>query len=121
MKRFRLIFHLIYVLTALVILYFSVDILVNTEAYLSKVKLSSYIKLPRYVMSIFLFVSIIMIAEYVLQQFALRSAKSNTSVLESEVLKLKARLYDQEHLHDDDVEKEGASEESEEGSEENQS
>ena len=106
MKRFRLIFHIIYVLIALAIMYFSVDILLNTEQYLSKIKLSSYIKFPRYIMALFLFVSILMMIEYVIQQMKVRSIKGGIEDLEDEVKSLKAKLYDQsqsEELSFDDV------------------
>ncbi len=94
MQRFKLIFHIIYVVIALVIMYFSVDILLNTEQYLSKIKLSSYIKFPRYVMALFLFISILMMIEFVLQQLKIRSIKSGKEDLEGEIVELKAKLYD---------------------------
>ena len=95
MQRFKLIFHIVYVVIALTIMYFSIDILLNTEQYLSKIKLSSYIKFPKYVMSLFLFVSILMVVEYVLQQLRIRSIKSGIEDLREEVKELKAKLYDQ--------------------------
>ncbi len=94
MKRFKLIFHIVYILITLVVMYFSIDILMNTEAYLSKVKLSAYIKFPKYVMGIFLFISILMITEYIMQQMRIRSIKEGIGNLENEVKELKAKLYD---------------------------
>lgn len=94
MQRFKLIFHIVYVVIALAIMYFSVDILMNTEEYLSKVKLSSYIKFPRYVMGLFLFLSILMVTEYVMQQLKIRSIKGGIEDLEDEIKDLKAKLYD---------------------------
>ena len=94
MKRFKLVFHILYVVIALVVLYFSIDILVNTQAYLSKIKLSSYIKFPKYIMGVFLFISILMIVEFVLQQMAVHRAKGNVEEMEKEILQLKAKLYD---------------------------
>ena len=75
-------------------MYFSVDILMNTEAYLSKIKLSSYIKFPRYVMGFFLFISILMTIEYVMQQLRIHKIKQGIEDLESEIVELKAKLYD---------------------------
>ena len=95
MKRFKIIFHIVYILITLVVMYFSIDILMNTEAYLSKVKLSAYIKFPKYIMGIFLFLSVLMIVEYVMQQFRIRNIKSNIEGLENQVKELKAKLYDQ--------------------------
>ncbi|MEO9483112.1 MAG: hypothetical protein ABJG47_06685 [Ekhidna sp.] len=94
MQRFKLIFHIVYVIIALVIMYFSVDILLNTEQYLSKIKLSSYIKFPRYVMGLFLFISIMMMIEFTLQQIRIRSIKNGIDDLENEIVELKAKLYD---------------------------
>ena len=94
MKRFKLIFHIIYIIITLVVMYFSIDILFNTEAYLSKIKLSSYIKFPKYVMGIFLFISILMAVEYVLQQLRIRQIKQGAEELEREIVALKAKLYD---------------------------
>ena len=101
MQRFKLIFHIIYVVIALVIMYFSVDILLHTEQYLSKIKLSSYIKFPRYVMGLFLFISIMMMIEFILQQIRIRSIKSGIEDLESEIVELKAKLYDKSQEEDD--------------------
>lgn len=113
MKRFKLIFHAIYIMIFLIILYFSVDILMNTEQYLSKIKLSSYIKFPKYVMGIFLFVSILMAIEYIMQQMRIHKLKNDIGDLESEVTELKAKLYDKsqeekaisEEISFDDVDK----------------
>lgn len=109
MKRFKLIFHAIYILIFIAILYFSVDILMNTEEYLSKIKLSSYIKFPKYVMSLFLLVSVLMAVEYVMQQMRIHKLKGQIGDLAEEIKDLKAKLYDksQEELEIsfDDVDK----------------
>ena len=85
-------------------MYFSVDILMNTEAYLSKIKLSSYIKFPRYVMGLFLFVSILMTIEYVMQQLRIRQIKGGMDDLKNEITELKAKLYDKSLEQSDDQE-----------------
>lgn len=103
MKRFKLIFHIVYVVIALVIMYFSVDIMLNTEQYLSKIKLSSYIKFPRYVMGLFLFLSILMMIEYVMQQLRIRNIKGGVEELESEIIDLKAKLYDKSQSELEDI------------------
>ena len=94
MKRFKLIFHIVYILITLVVMYFSIDILMNTEQYLSKVKLSAYIKFPKYVMVIFLFLSVLMTTEYIMQQLRIKNIKEGIEGLEDEVKELKAKLYD---------------------------
>lgn len=67
----------------------------NTEAYLSKIKLSSYIKFPRYVMIAFLIISLMMIIEFVLERFHVYQVKDGFSDLEEEIVRLKAKLFDQ--------------------------
>lgn len=94
MKRFKIIFHVLYILITLILIYFSVDILMNTEDYLSKIKLSSYIKFPKYVMSLLLFISILMAVEYVMQQLRINNIKQGIGELQDEIVALKAKLYD---------------------------
>ena len=106
MQRFKLIFHVVYVLIALVIMYFSVDILLNTEQYLSKIKLSSYIKFPRYIMGLFLFISILMMVEYIMQQLRIRNIKQGIGDLEDQIVELKAKLYDKSQEEPDSIEEE---------------
>lgn len=110
MKKFKLIFHALYIIITLVIMYFSVDVLMNTEQYLSKIKLSSYIKFPKYVMITFLFISVLMTIEYVMQQLRIKSIKTGIEDLEDEVKDLKAKLYDRAQgdlvLNDPDDEEE---------------
>ena len=45
-------------------------------------------------MGVFLFLSILMIVEYIMQQLRIRSIKSGTADLEDEIKELKAKLYD---------------------------
>lgn len=101
MQRFKLIFQIVYVIIALVIMYFSVDILLNTEQYLSKIKLSSYIKFPRYVMGLFLFISILMVIEFILHQLRIHNIKSGIDELKDEIVELKAKLYDKSQEESD--------------------
>lgn len=102
MKRFKLIFHICYVIIALTVLYFSIDVLINTEAYLSKVKLSSYIKFPRYVMIAFLSLAILMIVEFILERFHVYQIKDGIDEMENEIVRLKAKLYDKAEEEDED-------------------
>ncbi len=114
-KNSRLIFFSIYVIIILVIMYFSVDILRNTEQYLSKIKFSADIKLIKYIMGIFLFVSILMFIAFVMQQFKIMSIKKNIGDMEDEIQNLKAKLYDksQEEEKDSDEDTDGEEEEEE--------
>ncbi len=106
MKSFKTIFHIIYVIIILIILYFSVDILINTDQYLSKINPSLYIKLPRYITGVFLFISIIMLFEFVMQQFKIYSIKSDMEDLEDEIKEIKVKLYDKSQEEDDDEDNE---------------
>jgi hypothetical protein len=107
MKRFKLIFQIFYVLIALTVLYFSIDVLINTEQYLSKIKLSSYIRFPKYVMIAFLIVSIMMIVSFVLERFNVYNIKEGIEDMEEEIIHLKAKLYDQSEGDDDKEEDDG--------------
>lgn len=115
MKRFKLIFQIFYVLIALTVLYFSIDILVNTEQYLSKIKLSAYIRFPKYVMVTFLIISIMMIVSFVMERFNVYKIKEGIGDLEEEIVHLKAKLYDKAASEEsEDEEEEGGDEDSEE-------
>ena len=114
MKRFKLIFQIFYVLIALTVLYFSIDILVNTEQYLSKIKLSSYIKFPKYVMIAFLIMAIMMIVSFVMERMNVYKIKDGIADLEEEIIHLKAKLYDKGNEGDSDDDDDDDEEESDE-------
>lgn len=78
--------------------YISIDILLNTEEYLSKVKLSSYVKFPKYITIVFLALSIMMILEFIMDQLSIKKEKGRINRLENEILELKAKLYDQSQI-----------------------
>lgn len=94
MKRFKLIFHICYVIITMLVFYISVDVLINTEEYLSRIKFSSYVKFPRYVMMVFLLISLFMMAEFIIEKFSMFKMRDNLSKREDEILHLKAKLYD---------------------------
>ncbi len=105
MKNIRLIFFIIYVTIILIIMYFSLDILMNTEQYLSKIKLSAYIKFPKYIMGIFLFISILMFIEFVMQQFRIMKIKKNNEEMEDKIQNLKYKLYGKSQEEEEDSSK----------------
>ena len=113
MKRFKLIFQIFYVLIALTVLYFSIDILVNTEQYLSKIKLSSYIKFPKYIMVAFLIMAIMMIVSFVMERMNVYKIKDGIEDLEEEIIHLKAKLYDKGNEEGDSEDEDDDEEESE--------
>lgn len=57
-------------------------------------KLSAYIKFPKYIMGIFLFMSVLMIVEFILRIMSLQNVRGQVGNLEKEVMELKAKLYD---------------------------
>lgn len=99
MKRFKLIFQVLYVAVALGILYFSIDILMNTEQYLARIKLSSYVKFPKYIMSIFLIVSVFMLINFILEKLHIYRIKDGIKDLKEEIVHLKAKLYDKHNTN----------------------
>ncbi|MFK7953936.1 MAG: hypothetical protein AB8B73_13905 [Ekhidna sp.] len=115
MKRFKLIFQILYVLIALTVLYFSIDILVNTEQYLSKIKLSSYIKFPKYIMVAFLIMAIMMIVSFVMERMNVYKIKDGIEDLEEEIVHLKAKLYDKGNEEADSEDEEEDEDEDGEG------
>jgi len=83
----------------------------NTEQYLSKIKLSSYIKFPKYVTILFLIIAILMAVEYVMQQIRIHKLKGDIDDLEDEVVGLKAKLYDKAQEEEGEASEEGGDEE----------
>ena len=102
MKKTKLIFHILYVVITLFIFYFSIDILLNTEQYIAKIKFTSYIKLPRYAVLLLLFLSILMIVEFGLERIHAYQIKDGISDLKEEILSLKSRLHDIEYKKNDE-------------------
>ena len=96
-------------------LYFAIDVLMNTEQYLSKIKLSSYIKFPRYVMIAFLVIALLMIIEFILERFTVYQAKEGIGELENEIIRLKAKLYDKSEVDTEELELDSEDEEEDEG------
>lgn len=92
MKRFRLIFYICYVLIAIVVLHLSFDVLLHTQDYLAKIKLSAYLKFPKYLMAAFLFLSMLMLVEFTLQITTQYQLRKKAGALEKENEALKARL-----------------------------
>ena len=94
MKRFKLIFHIVYLFSALIVLYFSIDIFLNTEQYLSMIKLSDYITYPKYIMGIFFIVSLMMLISFLIERYHAFQTKDEVQSLEEQIMSLKAKLYD---------------------------
>ncbi|WP_258102958.1 hypothetical protein [Marinoscillum sp. MHG1-6] len=96
MKKFKLIFYPIYVLAMLVVLYYSIDILANMDAYKEKVPIHMVFKdIPVYALSIYILLSLIMVVELVAENLHIIKLKKRAETAEKEVLTLKAKLYDE--------------------------
>ena len=90
MKRFKLIFHISYVIIALMLMYFSIDIMTNMEAYLDKIKLSTYLRFPKYVMAAFLVISILMVTAFILERVQAYRLQKTIKGLRKEITDLRA-------------------------------
>ncbi|MEP4532351.1 MAG: hypothetical protein ABJ004_04645 [Cyclobacteriaceae bacterium] len=94
MRKFKLFFYPLYIIITLVVLYFSVDIMVNIEEYKADITFSDLKKAPVYLLSLFIFLCIFMLTELVVENTHIISLKNKVKQAEQEVLNLKARLYD---------------------------
>lgn len=94
MKKAKIIFQVLFLLIAVLVLYFSIDILSNTESYLEQLKVSQYRKFPKYVFSTFLALSVIMIIYFFLERWDSLRLKRKAKSLQKENLKLKSKLFD---------------------------
>lgn len=107
MRKFKLFFYPIYLIAAFLVLYYSVDILTNMESYKEKIDMTFALrKLPVYTMSAFVILSVLMLVEMVAENFQIINLKRKVKKAEEEVLKYKAKLYDQsqgEAIDNDDV------------------
>lgn len=94
MRKFKIFFYPIYIIIALVILYFSVDMLTNLDAYKAKMTFGDLQKAPVYVLSLVVFMVVLMLAELIVENSHIMSLKRKVAKAEKEVLQLKAKLYD---------------------------
>jgi hypothetical protein len=94
MRKFKLFFYPVYLIIALLVLYYSIDILANMDAYKEKVDFTMLRKLPQYLLYLLLVVSIFMIAEFITENFHLLTLRRKVRQKERDLLELKARLYD---------------------------
>ncbi len=96
MKKFKIFFYPIYLLIAIVALYYSIDILANQQEYMEKVTdFATLRKLPQYLLTVVLIISLLMLIELLVENVHLFRLRKKVSGAEEELLKLKAKLYDQ--------------------------
>jgi len=101
MKKFKLFFYPIFLITAVVVMYFSLDIIINMDDYLDKMDFATLRKLPNYALAGFLFISVLMLVEFGIENFQIITLRRKAKEANKEVLSLKAKLYDQK---DQDIE-----------------
>ena len=114
MRKFKLFFYPLYLIAAFGVLYFGIDILNNMDAYKERLDMTFALrKLPIYLMGTFIVLSLMMIIELALENFQIISLKRQLKKANEEVLKYKAKLYDQSQAEEeeDDGEEEVADEE----------
>lgn len=96
MRKFKLFFYPIYLVAIFVVLYYSIDILNNMDAYKEKLDMTFAMRqLPRYLMLSFIVLCVLMLIELVAENFHIINLKRKARNAEKEVLRLKARLYDE--------------------------
>ncbi len=79
----------------MVVLYFSLDIIINMDDYLDKIDFATLRKLPNYALGGFLFIAVLMLAEFTLENLQMIQLRKKVKEAEKEVINLKAKLYDQ--------------------------
>jgi len=103
MKKFKLFFYPIYLIFALGMIYFSFDSLLNMESTLTwlneKFKPENQ---PYWVMVLLLVLAILMIVEIIVENMQIHRIKEEIPNLEDEIVRLKAKLYDQSEGEDDE-------------------
>lgn len=104
MRKFKLFFYPIYLLAAVLVLYFGADILSNMDAYKEKAynnffqpnneNLWSLKNAPYYLVWTFIVLASLMLIELVVENFQIINLKRRARKAEEEVVKYKAMLYD---------------------------
>lgn len=105
MRKFKLFFYPVYLVAIFLVLYFSMDILTHMDTYKEKMDMTFALrKLPIYLMSAFIFLGVLMLVELIAENFQILDLKRRVKKAEEEVLKYKAKLYDQSQEEDDEEE-----------------
>ncbi|MFH6983887.1 hypothetical protein [Marinoscillum luteum] len=105
MRKFKLFFYPVYLIAIFLVLYFSMDILAHMDNYKEKIDMTFALrKLPVYLMSAFILLGVLMLVELIAENVQILDLKSRVKKAEEEVLKYKAKLYDQSQEAGDDEE-----------------
>lgn len=96
MRTFKVTFYAIYLLSAALVIYYGVDVLSNMDTYKENMDISFALKkLPLYTMSAFIFLGSLMLIAFAWGGFEIFNLNRKLKKADEEVLKYKARLYDQ--------------------------
>ncbi|XOV92497.1 MAG: hypothetical protein ACFHWX_20115 [Bacteroidota bacterium] len=96
MKKFKIFFYPIYLLIAAVAFYYSIDILTHQQEYMERINdFATLRKLPQYLLTVVLIISLLMVIELILENIHLFRMRKKVAEAEEQVLKLKAKLYDE--------------------------
>ncbi|MEQ9303116.1 MAG: hypothetical protein RJQ14_04305 [Marinoscillum sp.] len=103
MRKFKLFFYPIYLIAAFGVLYYAIDIMSNMDSYKEKIDMTFALrKLPIYLMTTFILLTVLMLVELVAENFQIISLKRRVKKAEEETLKYKAKLYDQSQGEEED-------------------
>lgn len=99
MRKFKLFFYPIYLITAFTVLYFSFDFLVNMDAYKENIHPFEDLKyytttIPTYALSGFIFLVVLMLVELIAENIQIINLKRRVKKAEEETMRYKAKLYD---------------------------
>ena len=103
MKKFKRIFYPIYLIMTIWMIYFTIDSLMNMEQTLAwfNEKFSAQSG-PFWVMLLYLVMSLLMLVELVVENIHIRQLKRDIPDLEEEIVRLKAKLFDQGESEEED-------------------
>lgn len=97
MRKFKRVFYPIYIVFSLGFLYLSIDSLINMEDQMvwfsEKFSANSQ---PFWIMSFVMILAILMTVEIIAENIHIHRVKEGIDELQDEILRLKARLYDQD-------------------------
>lgn len=117
MKKFKTFFYPLYIIVVILVLLVSLNIFESLELFKKWGFFKYFSDLPYMARDLLVFLSLLMVVELISENVHLLSLRGRVSKLEEEVLKLKAKLYDQsngENPEDEDAEEDAEEEEDDE-------
>lgn len=105
MKKFKRIFYPIYLIFTLGFAYLAIDSLLNMESTLGWFnERFDVLNQPYWIMAFFLIMALLMIVEMIVENVHIHQVKGGIEDLEDEIVRLKAKLFDQMDGDEDDNE-----------------